>query len=115
VVIRLRDIQCYAYHGVLEEEKQQGNTFRVNVAITIDSPKGVESDCIQDTLDYRGVCDIVRTEMSVPSELLENVAGRIVKAIEQKFPELVSFSVRVSKKRPPVDGVAQWSRVTLYH
>jgi dihydroneopterin aldolase len=37
VVIRLRDIQCYAYHGVLEEEKQQGNTFRVNVAITIDN------------------------------------------------------------------------------
>jgi dihydroneopterin aldolase len=53
--------------------------------------------------------------MSIPSELLENVAGRILKAIEEKFPQLVSFSVRVSKKRPPVDGVAQWSRVTLYH
>ena len=24
MVIRLRDIQCYAYHGVLEEEKQKG-------------------------------------------------------------------------------------------
>ena len=26
-----------------------------------------------------------------------------------------SFSIRVSEKRPPVEGVAQWSRVTLYH
>ena len=48
-------------------------------------------------------------------ELLENVAGRIVKEIEKRFPQFVSFSVRVSKKRPPVDGIAQWSRVTLYH
>ena len=37
------------------------------------------------------------------------------KAIEARFPQLVSFSVRVSKKRPPVDGTAQWSRVTLFH
>ncbi len=53
--------------------------------------------------------------MSIPSELLENVAGRIVKEIEKRFPQFVSFSLRVSKKRPPVDGIAQWSRVTLYH
>ena len=49
-----------------------------------------------------------------PSELLENVAGRIVKEIEKRFPELKAFSIRVSKKRPPVEGVTQWSRVTLY-
>ena len=42
-------------------------------------------------------------------------SGRIMKESEKQFPQLVSFSVRVSKKRPPVDGVAQWSRVTLYH
>ena len=53
--------------------------------------------------------------MSIPSELLENVAGRIMKAIEERFPQLVEFSVRVSKKRPPVEGIAQWSRVTLFH
>lgn len=66
-------------------------------------------------MNYADIYEIVAYEMSIPSELLENVAGRIMKAIEDKFPQLVSFSVRVSKKRPPVDGVAQWSRVTLYH
>ena len=25
------------------------------------------------------------------------------------------ITIRVSKKRPPVDGVTQWSRVTLFH
>jgi len=43
------------------------------------------------------------------------VAGRIVKALQAGFPQFISFSVRVSKKRPPVNGIIQWSRVTLYH
>ena len=70
---------------------------------------------INDTVNYGDIYEIVSYEMSIPSELLENVAGRIVKAIEARFPQFVTFSVRVSKKRPPVDGVAQWSRVTLHH
>ena len=113
MVIRLRDIQCYAYHGVLEEEKQQGNTFRVNVAITIDSPKGVESDCIQDTLDYRGVCDIVRAEMSVPSELIEHVAWRIKQALLQAFPQAIDVKVKVAKKNPPLDLPVAWAEVEV--
>ena len=113
MVIRLRDIQRYAYHGVLEEEKQQGNTFRVNVAITIDSPKGVESDCIQDTLDYRGVCDIVREEMSVPSELIEHVAWRIKQALSNAFPAAQDICVTVAKKSPAMSLPMEWVEVEL--
>ena len=79
----------------------------------VDDPQGVPSDDIQDTLDYRSVCAIVEQEMSQPSDLLEHVAGRIVRAIADKFPEFVKFSVRVSKQMPPVGGSVQWSRVTL--
>ena len=113
MVIRLRDIQCYAYHGVLEEEKQKGNTFRVNVAITIDSPKGVESDCIQDTLDYRGVCDIVREEMDVPSDLIEHVAWRIKQALSNAFPTAQDICVTVAKKSPPMSLPMEWVEVEL--
>ena len=113
MVIRLRDIQCYAYHGVLEEEKQQGNTFRVNVAITIDSPKGVKSDCIQDTLDYRGVCDIVCAEMSVPSELIEHVAWRIKQALSNAFPAAQDICVTVAKKSPAMSLPMEWVEVEL--
>ena len=88
MVIRLRDIQCYAYHGVLEEEKQKGNTFLVNVCITVDDPQGMPSDDIQDTLDYRSVCAIVNKEMQVPSDLLEHVAWRIKNALQLAFPQI---------------------------
>ena len=113
-VIELEGMEFKAYHGCLEQEKVRGNVFTVDFRGELDLSTAAESDNLADTLNYGEIYDIVADEMSIPSELLENVAGRILKAIEAKFPELVSFSVRVSKKRPPVEGVAQWSRVTLY-
>ena len=114
-IIELEGMEFKAYHGCLEQEKVRGNVFTVDFRGELDLSAAAESDNLNDTLNYGEIYQIVAEEMSIPSELLENVAGRIVKAIEKNFPQLVEFSVRVSKKRPPVDGVAQWSRVTLYH
>ena len=112
--IELEGMEFKAYHGCLEHEKVRGNLFTVDFRGELDLSAAAESDRLADTLNYGEIYDLVSEEMSVPSELLENVAGRIVKVIEKRFPQLVRFSVRVSKKRPPVEGIAQWSRVTLY-
>lgn len=114
-IIELEGMEFKAYHGCLEQEKVRGNQFIVDFTGELDLSAAAESDNLNDTLNYASIYDIVSEEMSIPSELLENVAGRIMKSIEKSFPQLTSFSVRVSKKRPPVEGVAQWSRVTLYH
>ena len=114
-VIELEGMEFKAYHGCLEQEKVRGNSFTVDFRGEMDLYDAAESDNLNDTVNYGEIYDIVAEEMSIPSELLENVAGRIVKAIEVRYPQFVSFSIRVSKKKPPVDGVAQWSRVTLYH
>ena len=112
-IIELEGMEFKAYHGCLEQEKVRGNSFTVDFRGELDLSAAVLSDNLNAPLNYSEIYDIVAEEMSIPSELLENVAGRIVHGIEKRFPELISFSVRVSKKRPPVDGVAQWSRVTL--
>ena len=112
-VIELEGMEFKAYHGCLEQEKVRGNSFTVDFRGEMDLYAAAESDNLNDTVNYGEIYEIVAEEMSIPSELLENVAGRIVKAIESRFPQFVSFSIRVSKKRPPVDGVAQWSRITL--
>lgn len=112
-IIELEGMEFKAYHGCLEQEKVRGNSFTVDFKGEIDLSLAAESDNLNDTVNYGEIYEIVSEEMSIPSELLENVAGRIVKAIEKRFPQFISFSVRVSKKRPPVDGIAQWSRVTL--
>ena len=113
MIIRLRDIQCYAYHGVLEAEKQEGNTFLVDVSITVDDPQGMPSDDIQDTLDYRFVCAIVNQEMQKRSDLLEHVAWRIKQALLQAFPQAIDVKVKVAKKNPPLELPVAWAEVEV--
>lgn len=111
-LLELEGMEFHAYHGCLEHERLEGNLFTVDFKATFDMSKAALSDCLDDTLDYGAVYDVIAHEMETPSDLLENVAGRIVKAIEEQFPS-VSFSVRVSKRNPPVRGAAAWSRVTM--
>ena len=114
-IIELEGMEFKAYHGCLPHEKVRGNNFTVDFRGELDLSAAAESDNLDDTLNYADIYDIVSEEMSIPSELLENVAGRIVQAIAARFPQVESFSGRISKSRPPVDGTVQWSRVTLFH
>ena len=113
MIIRLRDIQCYAYHGVLEEEKKRGNTFLVNVSIVVDDPQGMPADDIQETLDYRCVCAIVQKEMQQASDLLEHVAWRIKHALETRFTQVREVRVKVAKQNPPLDLPVAWAEVEI--
>lgn len=113
--IELEGMEFKAYHGCLEREKTVGNDFVVDFRGEMDMSAAAESDDLRDAVNYAEIYEVIKEEMARPSDLLEHVTGRIVKALEEKFPQFISFSVRVSKKRPPVSGVVQWSRITMYH
>lgn len=112
--IELDGMEFRANHGCLERERIIGNDFVVDFRGNLDMAAAMESDDLDDAVNYALIYNVVAREMAQPSNLLEHVAGRIVKALEAEFPQFVSFSVRVSKKRPPVDGIVQWSRITVY-
>jgi len=112
-IIELEEMRFWARHGCLESERSKGNLFLVDFRGELDMRKAAGSDNLEDTVNYGLVYDLVKEEMDIPSDLLENVAGRIVRRIAERFPEFARFSVRVSKRRPPVGGPVQWSRVTL--
>ena len=112
-IIELEGMRFWAFHGCLESEKKKGNLFLVDFKGEIDLSKAAESDNLNDTVNYAAIHEIVKKEMEVPSDLLEHVAGRIIKAIDADFKEFSKFSIRISKRNPPVDGLVDWSRVTL--
>ncbi|MBO5419970.1 MAG: dihydroneopterin aldolase [Bacteroidales bacterium] len=114
-IMELEGMEFMAYHGCLEHEKRDGNIFMVDFKGELSMYEAAESDLLEDALNYGEIYRTIAKEMAIPSDLLEHVAGRIVKAIEKNFPELISFSIRVSKRMPPVEGKVQWSRVTLFH
>ena len=110
--IELTGMEFHAFHGCLESERKEGNTFVVDFLGKVDARKAAESDDLADTPDYSKVYEIVAAEMAKPSNLLENVAGRIVDAVGCAGLGFRFIKVRVSKKNPPVGGVCAWSRVT---
>lgn len=113
-ILELEGMEFRANHGCLERERIVGNDFVVDFRGEMDMSAAAESDNLEDAVNYALIYDVVAEEMAKPSDLLEHVAGRIVKALETRFPEFISFSVRVSKRRPPVAGKVQWSRITLH-
>ena len=111
--ISLEGMQFFANHGVLPEERHDGNLFLVDFKCRYDIAAAMKSDSLKDTLDYGHIHSIVAEEMAVPSDLMEHVAGRIARRIAGEHPEIQWFEVRISKQNPPVQGRAEWSRVTV--
>lgn len=112
-IIELEGMEFHAFHGCLEKERREGNTFIVDFHAEAVLKNAVKSDDLKDTIDYGRIYDIVAMQMAIQSNLLENVAGRISEAISKEFKEIAFCKIRVSKKCPPVNGLCAWSRVTV--
>ena len=112
--LELEGMEFHAFHGCLEEERREGNTFVVDFYAETDLGSAGLSDDLNDTIDYARIQQIVASQMEVQSFLLENVADRIRRAIVKEFGKKILYmKIRVSKKNPPVKGRCAWSRVTM--
>jgi len=102
--LRIQNIECYSYHGCLKEEAVVGGKFSVDVIIDYDFSNAIASDELKDTIDYCVVHDLVRSEMNIPSKLIEHVAGRIKTKIATYYSSINNIKVIVTKFNPPVNG-----------
>jgi dihydroneopterin aldolase len=98
IVVELEGLEIFGRHGVLDEERREGQIFLYDVRLEV--PEGALSDRIEDAVDYREVADCVR-EVSDGRQfnLLEALAAAVADAIAERF-EVVSVRVRVRKPMP---------------
>ena len=102
--ILLEGMEFYAYHGVNESEKTQGQRFIVDVEMVTDLSRASESDVLRDTVNYSRVYRLVKEIVEGPSrDLIEAVAGEISGRVLQAFP-IEQIRVRVSKPDVPLKG-----------
>lgn len=111
--IELTGMTFHSKIGCLDSEKELGNTMMVDFCCRYDFSQAGQTDSLEDTLDYSDIYGIVAAQMEKECNLLENAACRIADSIRDKHPELEHFSVKVSKKNPPVNGQAEWSAVSV--
>lgn len=106
-------MRFYAYHGVGAQERKVGNQFLVDLTLTAPLEAAMESDRLEDTINYAEIYEVVKREMRIPSQLLEHVAGRIVKALHHQFPQAKSVEITLSKVNPPFGGDLESASVTI--
>ena len=100
--ILLKEIRCYAYHGVAPQENLIGNEYLIDLKLKVDISKAARTDEVTDTVNYADVYRVLEQEMQVPSNLLERVAYRIADRIFRRFAFVKSIDIRLTKLNPPM-------------
>lgn len=112
--ICLKDIRLFARHGVMEQERLTGGAFTVNLRLRLTGADGaVLRDNLSDTVNYAEAYRLVREEMNRPSALIEHVAGRILSAVFEHFPQVAEAEVEVCKDNPPMGADCGGAAVTV--
>lgn len=112
--ILLENVKFYAFHGVLPQERKVGNDYQMSLRIGYDISRAMVSDDVNDTLNYAEVYQLLSQEMSVPSALLERVAGRIGDRLFRKFPAIQSIDLTIIKVNPPMGADSEGAGVEVH-
>ncbi len=100
ILIHLDKLLFFAFHGIHHEERILGNTYEVNIALTIDADKRITT--LEQTVDYASVYELVKKRMNIPSALLETVAQDLAEEIHEYDQRIKKISVNLIKKYPPL-------------
>lgn len=110
----LDEVRFHAFHGVMPQERAVGADFTVWLTVGYDFVKAAESDDLSDTISYADLYEVVRAEMDKPSQLLEHVALRIVKAVASRWPKVEKIDIRLAKDNPPMGADCKGAGVEIH-
>ena len=111
--ILLDDMRFYAYHGVMEQERQVGGEYSVSLTVEADLAEAARTDDVADTVNYAALYALVEREMAVPSRLLEHVASRIGWRTLEECDRITAVTVKVTKLNPPMGADCKGASVEL--
>jgi dihydroneopterin aldolase len=101
--IQILGIQGFGYHGVFDQERENGQEFLADVQLFADLSIPSTTDELVDTIDYGTVSTIVVEEITGdPVRLIERLAGRIGDRLLAEFASIDRVEVTVHKPAAPV-------------
>ena len=104
--IILKDLQVFARHGVLPEEKRLGQRFAIDVVAFMDLTQAGRTDDYAQTVCYDA---LTRTVVETLTErrffLIEAAAEAVASALLAAFPQIERVGVEVRKPGAAIDAV----------
>lgn len=111
--ILLTGMAFWGRHGVLPEEREQGQPFLVDVELGADLAAAGRADDLALTVDYRRVYAVVREVVEGPPlRLLEAVADETARRLLE-LSGVRTVTVRVRKPQARLDGPLEAAAVEV--
>lgn len=102
--IVIKDLEIFAYHGVLPEEKRQGQTFIVTVELFLDLHDAGASDDLGETVNYADVCDTISRVMTEEKyNLIEAAAESMAGTILLEYEKVKTVHIMLCKPEAPIN------------
>lgn len=112
--IKLTRMAFFGYHGDEPEESKLGQRFYIDVELHLDLSKVGETDCLEDSVNYVAVYQMVKERAEGgPYKLLERLAGVINADVFAAFPLVDEITTTVHKPGSPIPGILDDVSVTL--
>ena len=102
-IIRIENLKVFAYHGVFEEEKQNGQDFYINARLKSNLKKAGMTDRLRESTHYGEVClQIKKTMTEQKYDLIERVCERCIEDILICFPLVQEVTMELRKPQAPI-------------
>lgn len=103
-IIRIDNLEVYAYHGVYDEEKEKGQYFYVNAELYTNTRKAGMNDDLDASTNYGTVCDFIHDFMTKHTyDLIETVAEQLAQALLLEFKLVKNVLLEIRKPHAPIE------------
>ena len=101
--IIISKLKVFCYHGVLEEEKINGQDFYVSAEIGLDTSKAGCTDDLNDSVNYAEICVAITEYMQNNCfDLIETIAAGLSELILEYHPMIKELKLRIDKPHAPI-------------
>ena len=112
--IFIKGLSLHAYHGVMAYEAKVGQSFTIDLELTIDLSAAARSDKVMDTVSYDKVVQCASDVFCAQRyRLIEAAAGNVADAVLAAFPRVSAIKVTIHKPHAPIAAIFSDVGVTL--
>lgn len=112
--VSIAGIAAFGRHGVLQQEKELGQKFIVDVTYYLDLTHAGKTDNLADAVSYADVFNIVKEEIVNQNyDLIERLCYVMIGRILNLDMRITSAEVTVKKPNAPLYGHFDWAAITM--
>ena len=102
--LKIEDIKLWARVGVLNQEREFGQLFRLDVFLWSDFEECSTNDDIKKTVDYSKLVDILKSQSKkINCFTIEKYSKSILEIIDKEF-KISKIKIILTKCNPPITG-----------